>query len=136
MLQLKNLLKGIFSLILIAIFLSSLFSGCSDSPIGKSWMTKSKWGATSSWTEFSLGTSECRDDSSFIFATNFFDAYGTPLRTTEERGHFNVNGNTVTLIFENGQSYNLQYEEVDGETCLVDGSGEVYIWDDPSKRDL
>lgn len=103
---------------------------------GKSWMTQGPWGEPNgAWSEFGLGNKDGESSSFFDFSTNYFDGEGKPLRTTLRTGHFFIDGNRLTCVFDDGEIKQFIYTQTNGEESLIDGNGQIYVWDNPSKRE-
>ena len=77
----------------------------------------------------------CCTDDFLNYNKQLFDGMGNPVRHIHRTGTFKVEGNIIHLNFNDGQPpYKMEYKKVDGDWCVVDENGNVFIWDDPAKR--
>ncbi|HAN37486.1 MAG TPA: hypothetical protein DCQ29_01170 [Chitinophagaceae bacterium] len=123
----ENLKKWWWAVAIILFFIVK--SGDSNSPIGKTWMSKDASIA------YSFGNTYGKSDNFLNYNQIFYD-HGSPVGHIHRTGIFSIDGSTINSNFSDGQPpYKLEYKKVDGEWCVVDGSGNIFVWDDPAKRE-
>lgn len=123
----KKLFLLVAGFVVLLVFIMKM-SG-SGGPAGKSWVS------SDGWTEYSFGDTYGESDNFLNYNHQVMDAYGSPVRHIHRTGTFSVDGNTIKCNFNDGQPpYKLEYKKVDGDWCVVDDNGNVFIWDDPAKR--
>lgn len=123
----KKLFLLVAGFVIFLVFV--MIAGDSGGPSGKSWMSQD------AWTEFSLGDNNLGRDDLLNYEKQLFDGMGNPLRHIHRTGTFKVEGNNIQCNFDDGQApFKLEYKKINGEWSIVDENGEVFIWDDPAKR--
>ena len=105
----------------------------SDWPEGEDFMSKVHFGDSDHWTDYTFGADGRTHG--FHYNQQLFNNVGYPINHIHKMGTYTINGNQVTFNFDEGQTYQLEFRKIDGETCLIDINGEVLIWDDPVKRE-
>ena len=103
----------------------------SNGPTGKGFMLVNQLG----YGEYSFGDTYREADNFLNYGWEYLDGNGNAIRNIRRTGHFTVSGNTINCFFNDGQPpYKIEYKQNNSGGCIVDESGQVWSWDDPSKR--